>query len=195
MTDTVFIFLAVYLLLGYSLALLHSHSIFFTASETFFALYLILSLVLIAIRGKVVAFSSRIRDYAYTLLGLGSPLFFQAAPSDLLLIGVLLEVVGAVLVLGGFLSLNKSFGLGPENRGIKVRGAYRIVRHPMYSGYMFTEFGFFLNNLSLVNLTALAISVLFLILRMRAEERLLRDDHSYLEYARRVRWRLIPFVV
>jgi protein-S-isoprenylcysteine O-methyltransferase Ste14 len=131
----------------------------------------------------------------YTLLGLGAPLLFQASPTGPLLIGALLELIGAVLVLGAFLSLNKSFGLGPENRGIKVGGAYKIVRHPMYSGYMLVEVGFFLNNLSLVNLAALAISVLFLLLRLRAEERLLRNDHSYLEYTRMVQWRLIPFII
>ena len=193
-TDTVFIFLAAYLILGYALALLHSRSIFFTASEAFFALYLVLSLFLMLIRRKATVFSSRVTDYAYTLLGLGSPLLFQPASRGSLLIGVMLEVVGAALVLGGLLSLNKSFGLGPENRGIKTRGMYRIVRHPIYSGYVLAEAGFFLNNLSLVNLVALMISVFFLLLRMLAEERLLDSDDEYLEYARRVRWRLIPFL-
>jgi len=190
----VFIFLAVYLLLGYALAILHSHSIYFIISELFFSLYLVLSLFFMVIRGRAEVFSTRTIDYAYTLLGLGSPLLFQPASTGLLLIGVLLEFIGAILVLVGFLSLNRSFGLGPENRGIKSRGAYRVVRHPMYSGYVLAETGFFLNNLSLVNLAVLAASVLCLLLRMRAEERLLRGDHAYVEYARRVRWRLIPFL-
>jgi protein-S-isoprenylcysteine O-methyltransferase Ste14 len=162
--------------------------------DGFFTVYLISSLVLIVIRDKAVTFSSRITDYMYTLLGLGAPLLFQPASAIALLVGVFFEVVGTVLVLGGFFSLNKSFGLGPENRGIKTGGAYRFVRHPMYSGYMLAEVGFVLNNFSLFNFAVLVMSILFLLLRMRAEERLLLKDRSYKKYARTVRWRIMPFL-
>ena len=194
MTDTLFILLAAYLLLGYSRALLHSHWSLLTAREGFFTIYLVLALVLFVIRDKAVVYSSRIVDYVYTLLGLGAPSLFQLASPIATLIGVFLEVVGSALVFGSFLSLNKSFGLGPENRGIKTGGVYRLVRHPMYSGYMVAELGFLLDNFSLFNLAVLVISILFLLLRMRAEERLLRKDSSYVKYARMVRWRIIPFV-
>jgi protein-S-isoprenylcysteine O-methyltransferase Ste14 len=142
----------------------------------------------------MVAFSSRIRDYVYTVVGLGSPLLFQPALSFTLFVGVFLEVVGSALVLGAFLSLNKSFGLGPENRGIKTGGAYRLVRHPMYAGYMLAELGFFLDNFSFYNLFILAVSILFLLLRLRAEERFLQKDPSYKKYALSVRWRLVPLI-
>jgi len=108
-TDTVFIFLAAYLLLGYARTLLRSPSIFFATTEGFFALYLILSLVLFAIRDRAVAFSSRITDYVYTVLGIGSPLLFQPASTGSHLVGVIMEVLGSALALSSFLSLNKSF--------------------------------------------------------------------------------------
>jgi protein-S-isoprenylcysteine O-methyltransferase Ste14 len=193
LTDMVFVLLAMYLLLGYARTLLQSpESWFFLVRQGFFIFYLIMSLVLFAIRDRASAYSSRILDYVYAILGLGSPLLFQPTSSVTLVFGEFLEIVGSILVLSGFLSLNRSFGLGPENRGIKTAGAYRVVRHPMYSGYILAEAGFFLNNFSFYNLLILAISILFLLLRLRAEEMLLERDPSYRKYARSVRWRLMP---
>lgn len=169
--------------------------LFFALRQGFFAVYLVLSLVLFAIRERASSYSSRISDYAYAILGLGSPLLFQSASSIALVFGEFLEIAGSMLVLSGFLSLNRSFGLGPENRGIKTAGAYRVMRHPMYSGYMLAEVGFFLDNFSPYNLLILAVSIIFLLLRLRAEEVLLLKDPSYKKYSRTVRWRLIPFIV
>ena len=194
-TDTIFLLLAAYLLFGYARNLLNSlGAIYFIVRQGVFTLYLIMSIILLLIRKEQVAYSKRLSDYVYTLLGLGSPLLFTAASSIADIPAEFLEVTGSLLVLCGFLSLNKSFGLGPENRGVKMKGAYRLVRHPMYSGYILTEIGFFFGNYSLYNLLVLAASILFLLLRMRAEEQLLRKDASYLEYSRIVRWRLLPYI-
>ena len=118
----------------------------------------------------------------------------QSASSVADMVSESLEVIGALLVLGGFLSLNKSFGLGPENLGIKTSRAYRFMRHPIYSGYILAEAGFFLADFSFHNLLVLATSIIFLLLRLRAEEWLLRKDLSYRKYAQAVPWRQIPFL-
>ena len=195
LTDMIFVLLAIYLLLGYARTLLQSpESWFFIVREGLFIFYLIMSLVLFAIRPRASARSTRLSDYVYAILGLGSPLFFQSASSIALVFGEFLEIVGSVFVLSGFLSLNRSFGIGPENRGIKIAGAYRVVRHPVYSGYMLAELGFFLDNFSFYNLFILAVSILFLLLRLRAEERLLQKDPSYKKYTLSVRWRLVPLI-
>ncbi len=92
------------------------------------------------------------------------------------------------------MSLNRSFGIAPENRGIKTKGVYRIVRHPMYSGYLLTETGFVLSNFSLYNVLILAAAALFLVLRLMAEERFLKEDPAYLTYAHKTPWKLLPFI-
>ena len=46
-----------------------------------------------------------------------------------------LQLFGMVVSLTGLLSLNRSFGLVAANRGVKTRGMYRVVRHPIYAGY------------------------------------------------------------
>jgi protein-S-isoprenylcysteine O-methyltransferase Ste14 len=110
------------------------------------------------------------------------------------MVGESLAFGGGIIVIGGFLSLNRSFGIAPENRGIQTRGLYRVVRHPMYLGYVLTEIGFILNNLSSINVVIFATATFFLMLRIRSEERLLKNDTAYRRYIRNTPWRLMPFV-
>ena len=59
---------------------------------------------------------------------------------------VLLSACGLCVVIAGKLSLGRSFGLMPANRGIVSTGLYRVVRHPIYLGYLITHVGFLLAN-------------------------------------------------
>ena len=55
---------------------------------------------------------------------------------------------GAIMLIGLYVQisakviLGRSFGLIAANRGIKVAGPHRIVRHPMYAGYTILHVGF-----------------------------------------------------
>jgi protein-S-isoprenylcysteine O-methyltransferase Ste14 len=168
---------------------------FFPVYQTLFLIFQLMALVLFLARSRAVVFSSRIVDYVYTLAALGSPMFFRPLfGMGASLVGESLVFAGAVLVIGGFLSLNRSFGIAPENRGIKTTGMYRIVRHPMYLGYLLAETGFVLNNLSFYNVFILATAAFFLLLRLQAEERLLGEDPAYQAYAQRTAWKLVPLV-
>ena len=158
-------------------------------------IFQLMSLALFLIRKNPAFFSSKITDYAFTLGALGLPMLFQPVLDNRTsMVGESLELAGGFIVLGAFLSLNTSFGIAPENRGIKTTGMYSVVRHPMYLGYVIAEAGFALNNFSFFNAVILTGSAIFLLLRLRAEERLLREDPTYRTYARRIPWKLIPFV-
>jgi protein-S-isoprenylcysteine O-methyltransferase Ste14 len=194
-TDLLFACVAAYLLLGYALALLRPVSVLSSIRVTFFAIYLLMALGFLTVRNHAHAFTTRKVDYLYTILGFSAPVFFQ--PSSYggpPFVGALLEFVGAGLVAGAFLSLNRSFGLAPENRGIRTTGVYKFVRHPMYLGYVLAEGGFIVTDFSAFNLAVLTISLLFLLLRLRSEERLLGQDRMYRDYSERTRWKLIPFL-
>lgn len=115
------------------------------------------------------------------------------APADLLA-GQGLQLVGFMLQIAAVLSLNRSFGLLPAHRGVKSDGLYRWVRHPLYSAYLFAHFGYLINNFSGYNLAIIAIATAFQVLRIMQEERLLSEYESYVQYASRTRWRLIPAV-
>ncbi len=110
-------------------------------------------------------------------------------------------VVGTVLMFGGLLlatwaklSLRRSFGLAAANRGVVGKGPYRIVRHPMYAGYLLVHIGFLLMNPELWNLGLYMFVWALQIGRILAEERLLGLDPAYLAFSGRVRYRLAPGV-
>jgi protein-S-isoprenylcysteine O-methyltransferase Ste14 len=115
-----------------------------------------------------------------------SPLAGMAVP------GVVLVLYGNLFQFWAKLSLRRSFGIAPANRGIKIGGPYRFVRHPMYSGYLFAHIGILLLLPSLLNLAIYALSWCAQVFRLLAEERLLLEDPAYKAYAEKIRWRLVP---
>ncbi|MEC5409222.1 isoprenylcysteine carboxylmethyltransferase family protein [Paraburkholderia sp. MPAMCS5] len=104
---------------------------------------------------------------------------------------VSLQIVGIVIQLWSKLTLRRSFGLLPANRGVVVSGPYRILRHPIYVGYMIRNVGFLLPNFGLQNLVVFAVHFCVQICRIAREEHVLSKDKSYREYMSRVRYRLI----
>ena len=107
---------------------------------------------------------------------------------------VLLSAAGLLVVIGGKVSLGRSFGLIPANRGIVSSGLYRVVRHPIYMGYLITHVAFVLANPTFWNLMTLVAADLGLMLRAVCEERTLARDVSYQAYQQKVRWRVLPGV-
>jgi protein-S-isoprenylcysteine O-methyltransferase Ste14 len=64
----------------------------------------------------------------------------------------------------------------------------------MYLGYFLTHLGFLLTNPLLWNGVVYAVWTGCQLHRIRAEERVLSADMAYVAFARRVRYRLVPFV-
>ncbi len=108
------------------------------------------------------------------------------------MIGSTLMMIGFLLQLHAKISLGRSFGVVPANRGIKLSGPYRFIRHPMYSGYLLGHLGFLSMNASLWNLAVYTFCYATQAVRLMAEERLLSVDPLYREYRTRVRYWLIP---
>jgi protein-S-isoprenylcysteine O-methyltransferase Ste14 len=90
------------------------------------------------------------------------------------------------------LALARSFGIAPANRGVKVSGPYRLIRHPMYGGYLWVHIGLLILMPSVLNLVIYAIGWTAQIRRLLAEEALLGQDEAYRTYMQKVRWRLVP---
>jgi protein-S-isoprenylcysteine O-methyltransferase Ste14 len=105
---------------------------------------------------------------------------------------ILISASGLIIVVLGKLSLGRSFGLTPANRGVVCTGLYRVVRHPIYLGYLITHVGFVLANPAGWNLAVLVLADVALLLRAICEERTLARDAEYRAYMDRVRWRIIP---
>jgi protein-S-isoprenylcysteine O-methyltransferase Ste14 len=114
-----------------------------------------------------------------------APLISEAAAAMLLGVGLL-------VVVGGKISLGYSFGLLPANRGIMERGLYRIVRHPIYLGYLLTHIPFLAAHPSGWNAAVLLAGDAALVVRALYEEETLGRDPQYVRYCKAVRWRLVP---
>jgi protein-S-isoprenylcysteine O-methyltransferase Ste14 len=107
---------------------------------------------------------------------------------------IVISAVGLIVVVLGKLSLGRSFGLTPANRGVVSSGLYRFVRHPIYLGYLTTHVGFVIANPADWNLVVLLAADIALLLRAICEERTLAADDAYRAYMGRVRWRIFPGV-
>jgi protein-S-isoprenylcysteine O-methyltransferase Ste14 len=107
-------------------------------------------------------------------------------------LAVVLTIAGLSTQLLSKLTLGRRFGLVAANRGLCMSGPYRIVRHPIYMGYVMLHVGFFLLNPTLWNLCVFATLYTIKIPRILAEERLLGQDPEYRQYMQKVRSRLIP---
>jgi protein-S-isoprenylcysteine O-methyltransferase Ste14 len=102
--------------------------------------------------------------------------------------------VGLLIVIAGKLTLGRSFGLVPANRGVVNRGVYGVVRHPIYAGYLLTHMAFACAHATTWNVTVLILTDTALIVRARYEERVLEADRSYRSYCERVAWHFVPGV-
>ena len=114
-----------------------------------------------------------------------TPIIPEAAAAMLLGLGLL-------VVVGGKMSLGYSFGLLPANRGVMERGLYRIVRHPIYLGYLLTHIPFLAAHPSAWNAAVLLVGDAALIVRALYEEETLGRDPQYVRYCQTVKWRLVP---
>jgi protein-S-isoprenylcysteine O-methyltransferase Ste14 len=103
-----------------------------------------------------------------------------------------LMLCGALWQIFAKLSLGRAFGLLPAVRSIVTRGAYRVVRHPIYLGYLVSHSGFLLSHASLHNLLVYVGLYVLQWMRIEREERWLSRQDAYRVYQGRVRWRLLP---
>ena len=72
-------------------------------------------------------------------------------------------------------------------------GPYRIVRHPGYAGNILPLLGIVLAFGSVWTLIPAAVALIITVIRTVLEDQTLQEElPGYREYARRVRYRLIP---
>ena len=130
-----------------------------------------------------------------TVVSVVGPLLLRASDEPGLLpdaATAALLALGLIVVVVGKMTLGRSFGLVPANRGVVVAGPYAFVRHPIYSGYLVTHIAFILAHPRFWNIVLVVICDAALILRALAEERVLDHDARYKEYCQQVGWHFVP---
>jgi protein-S-isoprenylcysteine O-methyltransferase Ste14 len=129
-----------------------------------------------------------------TLLALAGtflPVAMRPAPGNLYWLGEIIQVAGLIGMAAAAISLGRSFGIAPADRGLRTTGLYAWVRHPLYAMEIAYFVGYLIANPSWRNLAILIADATLQIFRALREERILKD---YASYAGRVRWRLLPLV-
>ena len=117
-----------------------------------------------------------------------------------------LIVIGFILISFGYsfatwaLAENRYFSSVVRiqtDRGHKVcdSGPYRFVRHPGYAGSILALFGIVLALSSVWTLIPAAVASIIAVFRTVLEDRTLQDElPGYRNYARRVSYRLVPWI-
>lgn len=153
-----------------------------------------LVVIFVAFRHFPKTVSLQPHEWVITLLATcTTPVFLPHGTEDNLF-GLSIQFLGLLVTLGGVISINRSFGLVPANRGVKTGGLYRLVRHPIYMGYLLSNTGFFISHAALPNMAVFAAFVIFMSARILLEEKHLLADAEYQAYVKRVRWRLVPYI-
>lgn len=82
----------------------------------------------------------------------------------------------------------------PARNGLRVAGPYRLVRHPLYLGWLLAVFG--APHMTGDRLAFAAVTTIYLFAAISWEERSLRAEFGdeYVRYQRQVRWRILPYV-
>lgn len=104
-------------------------------------------------------------------------------------------VAGMTISALALVDLWDSFSIAPANRGVKTGGMYRIVRHPMYLGYIISLWSVALAQATVWNVVICVVFLLLTLFRIALEERVLCQDEAYRDYRRRVRFRLLPLIL
>jgi protein-S-isoprenylcysteine O-methyltransferase Ste14 len=164
-------------------------------SSLFYLVFEITIILFLLVRKIPREVSNNFEDWLYAVSGTLSSLLFRPLEnpheSNVL---VAMQLVGMFVSYAGLVSLNKSLGIVPANRGIKQGGIFKYIRHPLYAGYIITYFAFCLQNPTTYNALILAIFVGLTLSRIKREERFLLQDASYAAYTQKVKWRILPLV-
>ena len=153
--------------------------------------------VLALVRRTPQTITFRIDDWALAFGGACATLFVRPVtmtplgPNE---IGWALQAIGFLGALWCKAALFRNFGVAPAIRGVEVRGPYAFLRHPMYASYFIAQLGFLYAFPTEWNAAIIAAWTTIQVLRINAEERLLKTEPRYQAYATHVRWRLIPRV-
>jgi protein-S-isoprenylcysteine O-methyltransferase Ste14 len=103
-----------------------------------------------------------------------------------------IAILSLAVTVWARLSLGRNIGFVPAQREIVIHGAYRWMRHPIYTGLFIGIIGSALRSYSPGNLLLFATAILLFVVKSFVEEGFLRSDPEYAAYLERVRWRWFP---
>jgi protein-S-isoprenylcysteine O-methyltransferase Ste14 len=77
----------------------------------------------------------------------------------------------------------------------RCNGAYRYMRHPIYTGIYFSHTALTLQNYSFVNAAIFATGAALFVIKSFVEEDFLRQEPEFASYMSAVPWRWQPGII
>jgi protein-S-isoprenylcysteine O-methyltransferase Ste14 len=118
-----------------------------------------------------------------------------ALSPPLALAGTVLCAIGLLIMLAAFLSIRGVIQIAPEPKAdgrLITGGIYGWLRHPIYTAIIVLVLGLFLRKPTIAIGIAAVVVVVFLMVKARFEQVLLRARYpEYADYQRRT-WGIIP---
>jgi protein-S-isoprenylcysteine O-methyltransferase Ste14 len=151
--------------------------------------------VLMTFRRRTLDVDRSVVSLILTSISVAGPFFLRTSSLPSMIpdaATVSLSAFGLLIVIAGKVTLGRSFGIVPANRGVVTAGPYSLVRHPIYFGYLLTHIAFVAAHPLLPNMLIVTIADAALVGRALREEQTLEKDERYQAYCRRVAWHVVP---
>jgi len=156
------------------------------------------TLALVLVARRATARDTSISAIVASTYAMGFLLFLRPGGTTHLVpeaVGAGLQTASICWQFAAKITLGRSFGILPARRGLVTGGPYRLVRHPIYFGYLVGHIGFILANFTWRNALVLALLYAAQAVRLLREEAVLaKAEPAYGAYRQRVRWRLLPLI-
>lgn len=116
-----------------------------------------------------------------------------------IIIGILLLIISCILENWAMLvndHYEKNIRIqNDRNHTVVTKGPYKYIRHPGYLSYILRMTAFPLILGSLLSIIPIVIGIIIYIIRTYIEDTVLKKElNGYNEYAKRTRYKLIPFI-
>jgi protein-S-isoprenylcysteine O-methyltransferase Ste14 len=148
-------------------------------------------------RGEGWAIAQLALAVVIVVAGIAGPRWSATAASLRLVAGIAIGFAGWALLVAGVVGLGNSLTPFPrpsDRSTLRMSGAYRLVRHPIYGGSMLVALGWSLLSSPFALLAAAFLAILFELKSRHEESMLVVRFPEYDAYRRRVRWRFLPGV-
>jgi protein-S-isoprenylcysteine O-methyltransferase Ste14 len=131
------------------------------------------------------------------IAGVAGPGWPDTASTARITAGIAIGVAGVVLFAAGVVALGDALTPLPkplDDTTLRVGGAYRLVRHPIYGSVLLMAFAGSLLSSPIALIVTALLAVVFELKSRHEESMLVMRYADYEAYRRRVRWRFVPGV-
>lgn len=145
----------------------------------------------------VVKLSGLMFFVGFVIAGLDFRFKWFQIPKSIVIISTVIFLVGYALyavVLRENTYLSRTIEV-QKNQKVIDTGLYGIIRHPMYSATILLFLAMPLVLGSLISFPVFLVYPVLIVLRIKDEEKMLETElEGYIEYKKKVKYRLIPFI-